>query len=142
MIEQLTLNNKCKIEELEKRFPQHFVDFPVNRQLTNSIFTEIFTISYKDEIIGFLTIDTIYERMELIQIEIDKQYQNKGYGQKLMDFMILEAKKRNVENITLEVNKENEIAIHIYQKYDFKIVAKRKNYYHGTDGILMERKMI
>lgn len=142
MIEKIELEKKCKIEELEKRFPQHFVDFPVNIQLNNNQFTEIYIISKDKQIIGFITIDTIYERMELIQIEISKEYQRKGYAKRLMDFMIEIAKDRNIENITLEVNKENKVAIHIYEKYGFKTVAERKNYYNGIDGLLMERKMM
>ena len=36
----------------------------------------------------------------------------------------------------------NELAIKLYEKYNFKIVTIRKSYYDGVDGYLMERKMM
>jgi len=80
--------------------------------------------------------------MELIEIEILPKNRNLGYGKKLLDFMIEKAKEENLENITLEVKTTNEPATHLYEKYGFKKIAIRKNYYQGTDGILMERKMM
>ena len=42
------------------------------------------------------------------------------------------------DNITLEVNKTNEIAIGLYKSIGFSVVATRKGYYEGSDGYLME----
>ena len=53
-----------------------------------------------------------------------------------MDYFIHTVDK----DITLEVKIDNVPAISIYKKFGFKKVAIRKNYYNGTDGILMERK--
>ncbi len=33
--------------------------------------------------------------------------------------------------ITLEVNENNKIAIHLYEKYGFKIIGTRKKYYNN-----------
>ena len=43
-------------------------------------------------------------------------------------------------DITLEVNHTNLIAINLYKKYGFKPVSVRKNYYGSSDAILMVRK--
>jgi ribosomal protein S18 acetylase RimI-like enzyme len=59
-----------------------------------------------------------------------------------MEYLIKIGKDKNIENITLEVNINNEYAIRLYEKYKFKKVAIRKAYYNGTDGYLMERKMM
>ena len=47
---------------------------------------------------------------------------------------------KNLKNITLEVNINNSIAISMYEKYGFAVVATRKGYYHGQDGYLMIRE--
>ena len=39
----------------------------------------------------------------------------------------------------LEVRSKNINAIRLYQKYDFKIINIRKNYYKDDDAIIMER---
>ena len=59
-----------------------------------------------------------------------------------MDHLLEIGRSKNIENITLEVNVNNSFAIKLYEKYDFKTVAIRKNYYDGVDGYLMERKMM
>jgi len=57
-----------------------------------------------------------------------------------MDELIKYKDENHIENITLEVNKENTIAINLYKSYGFIEVGIRKGYYNGVDGILMERK--
>lgn len=87
------------------------------------------------QIIGFLNYSIIYERAELNYIFVLEIYRNKGISSKMMDYMINKCKI--CENITLEVRKNNIIAINLYKKYGFKEVAIREKYYNGVDGILM-----
>ena len=47
----------------------------------------------------------------------------------------------NCSNITLEVRKSNIIAINIYKKFKFKVIAERKNYYGNEDAIMMLREV-
>ena len=44
------------------------------------------------------------------------------------------------KSITLEVREDNIPAIKLYEKNGFIKKAKRKGYYNGIDGFLMERK--
>jgi len=90
----------------------------------------------EDSIIGYLYYSDIYERIEINQIEVDSSYRNKGYGSKLMKYLIDNTNK----SITLEVRIDNNPAIALYKKFNFKEVSIRKNYYNGTDGLLMERE--
>lgn len=140
MIEQLKKEDFLKIQEIEKKFPQLLVDFPVFSK--NNVFTNIYTLTIKKQIIGCIVIDTIYERMELLQIEVLIPERKKGYGSQLIKFMINKATKEKMQNITLEVRIDNKAAIHLYKKYGFREVAIRKKYYREVDGILMERKMM
>ena len=142
MIEKLNLENKEQIKQIINNFPQYFKETELEENLKNNKFRNIYTLSTNQQIVGILIIDTIYERMELIEIEVLDTKRGLGYGKLLLEFMIEKAKEQNVENITLEVKVTNNIAIHLYEKYGFEQVALRKNYYQGIDGILMERKMM
>ena len=53
-------------------------------------------------------------------IVVDTQYQNKGYGKKLLDYIIKYAKDGNYNNIELYVYCFNEKAIKLYEKYGFE----------------------
>ena len=142
MIEKLNLENKEQIKQIINNFPQYFKETELEENLKNNKFRNIYTLSTNQQIVGILIIDTIYERMELIEIEVLDTKRGLGYGKLLLEYMIEKAKEQNVENITLEVKTTNSVAIHLYEKYGFKQVALRKNYYQGIDGILMERKMM
>ena len=142
MIEKLNLENKEQIKQIINNFPQYFKETELEENLKNNKFRNIYTLYTNQQIVGILIIDTIYERMELIEIEVLDTKRGLGYGKLLLEFMIEKAKEQNVENITLEVKITNNIAIHLYEKYGFEQVALRKNYYQGIDGILMERKMM
>jgi ribosomal-protein-alanine N-acetyltransferase len=84
----------------------------------------------------------LIDRFELCYIEVSKEYRNKKIGSKLVEELIRIGQNKNIINITLEVSVDNQVAIKLYEKYDFKIVATRKGYYNGIDGYLMERKMM
>ena len=79
-----------------------------------------------------------FYRIELEYIWVHKDYRKNGIGSKLMDKMFSE----NVSNITLEVRKSNIDAIGLYEKYGFKVVSVRDNYYGSEDAFLMMREMI
>lgn len=140
MIELIQEKDIHEVENLKKRFPQLLVDFPILNK--ENSFRETYALKKQKEIIGILILDIIYERVELIQIEISKNNRGQGYGNQLMEFVITRARQKKAENITLEVHEDNTVAIHLYQKYGFQKVAIRKNYYYNKDGILMERKMM
>lgn len=87
------------------------------------------------EALGYIYYSDIYERVEINNFEVKKEVQNCGIGNKLLKKFTETVEK----NITLEVRKNNDNAIHLYKKYGFKEVAIREKYYQGIDGILMEK---
>lgn len=93
-----------------------------------------------NEIVGFIIYEYIYDRIELDYIYVDKEKRGMGIANILMNQMINFAKENNLKNITLEVNKNNEVAISLYKKYGFIEVAIRRGYYNGEDGLLMIRE--
>lgn len=96
----------------------------------------------EEEVMGFLEYSIIYDRMEIDNILVYKQFRNKKIGTKLMEYIIKIAKENNLINITLEVRQSNYIAIKLYKKMGFKETAIRKYYYGDEDAILMENKVM
>ena len=141
MIEKITVDN-CKISVLKNSFPHIFAKIDVNKLLIDNKFTQMFTYIENDKIVGVILYDLIYERCELIQIEVLENYRNQKIASKLLTYMIEDCKKKHIENITLEVKITNHPAINLYKKFGFKEVAIRKRYYQGIDAILMEKEMI
>ena len=84
--------------------------------------------------------ENIIERIELDYIIVDKNYRKCGIACKLIEYLINYAKKKNILNITLEVNENNLSAINLYKKYKFEVTSRREKYYKDNDAILMIRK--
>lgn len=89
---------------------------------------------------GVLLFSEIYDRIEIEYIIVLKKYFNKHIGSALMQHLIDYSIKRDIKNITLEVNINNKRAISLYQKFKFEEISKRKNYYGEEDAIVMIRK--
>ncbi len=127
-------------------YPQDAVD-NFNYKLTKKEFStnpylKIITYVEKDKIIGFLLYSLIYDRIEIEQFEVVFDKRKKGIGEKLLKYLIEKYENTNINNITLEVKENNIAAINLYKKYGFEIISIREKYYNGTNGILMEKKLI
>ncbi len=101
------------------------------------VFSNCLVIEKKEKLIGFVIYSVIYDRAEIIDIIIDSKYRLKGYGKKLLDYVIDKIKETGCLNVTLEVACNNLPAIKLYESLGFVVEAKRKNYYDNTDGYLM-----
>lgn len=96
----------------------------------------------EEKILGYLNYSLIYDRMEIDNFFVEKSRRREGIGKKLMSYLVAEAIRNHVINITLEVRISNEIARELYKKFGFREVALRKFYYGDEDGILMEKQVM
>ena len=142
MFIDINSNDDILINNLESSFIKRFEKNKIKEDLEQNIFSKYFIYLEKSNIIGFINYYDMYERFEISYIEVNEEYRNQKKWSILLEHLIEKAKNKNIENITLEVNINNEYAIKLYEKYGFKKVAVRKGYYDGIDGYLMERKMI
>lgn len=99
-------------------------------------------IKSNDEILGFAGIWKAYDDVHITNIVTRKDIRNQGIGSKLLEELINIAKKTGLETLTLEVNENNHSAIHLYEKFGFKVLGIRKKYYNNTDNaIIMTMKI-
>ena len=130
------------LEKLEKLFTDVFTEESVKKDIRDNEFTNYFTYIVDNVPVAFINYHIMYERAELININVAEEYQNQKIASKLVEHMITDCLEKNVNSITLEVKKTNDKAIHLYKKFGFKEIGIRKGYYQGTDGILMEKELM
>jgi len=80
-----------------------------------------------ENIIGYGHLD--FENKMWLGICVLKKYRGNGYGKNIMEYLIEYAYKKNVDYIHLTVDKNNNIAKKIYEKYNFKVIEEKKNIY-------------
>lgn len=88
----------------------------------------IHTIYEKDQLMGFIAYydnDISKTKAYLSMIAVDPEHYGKGYGKKLMDFVIHDLINKNFKYFELEVLKSNTSAIKFYETYNFQIVESK-----------------
>lgn len=101
-----------------------------------------FAAKMNEEIVGFAGIKVILDEADIMNIVTRKNFRNIGIGGLLMKKLLDLSRSLGIKRITLEVNEENFSAIHLYEKFGFKRIGTRKNYYNDNNGFLMQLNLI
>ena len=97
----------------------------LKEELTNS--SSKYVIAKEgNEIVGFAGLKIILDEADIMNIVTRKSFRNKGIGSLLLKYLIKIANEQNLKSITLEVNQENNVAIRLYEKYEFKNIGSKK----------------
>ena len=79
----------------------------------------------------------------LNNIAVNKKQQNRGIASLLVRDLLKYCKKKKINKILLEVRCDNVIAINLYEKFNFKKINIRKDYYKkGKDAFLYNLEII
>ena len=128
------IEKNIQIEDLKDIFNEY-------KNLYNPIisdFTKIYVYTLSNKVTGFVVFDVIYDRCDIVDIFVIEKYRRKHIAQNLLNEIIKDYK---INNMTLEVSKNNISAIKFYETMGFKKVAIRKNYYKDSDGLLMLKEI-
>ena len=85
------------------------------------------------------------DEVHLLNITVDPRYQGQGWGRVLLDALALWARAQRAQWLWLEVRTGNARAQQVYQRYGYRRVGERKNYYPAEggreDAIVMSYKL-
>lgn len=142
-IENMTLEHLEKIKEnLKEDFDEFWNENVLRSELENPASMYIVAIDEKNNIVGYAGIWQPIDEAHITNIVTKKDKRNNKIGTKMLERLINIAKERKLNDITLEVNVNNVIAINLYKKYNFKEVGRRKRYYNNMDdAIIMTYKL-
>jgi ribosomal-protein-alanine N-acetyltransferase len=70
----------------------------------------------------------------ILNLCVDPNYRAHGYGERLLDQILLYARSAEVREIFLEVRPSNRTALALYRKKGFHQVANRPAYYQAQEG--------
>lgn len=84
---------------------------------------KIFVVADVEAIVGLALVREFTDEplgYELQQFMIDQKYQEKGYGSEALRLILNELRKENhFDHVEVCVNKEDTVAIHVYEKLGF-----------------------
>jgi ribosomal-protein-alanine N-acetyltransferase len=86
------------------------------------------------EVSGYGILSVAAGEAHILNLCVEPEYRSHGYGERLLDEMLLRARTASVREIFLEVRPSNENALALYKKKGFHQVANRPAYYQAREG--------
>ena len=129
------INSIVKIEKISHEKP-YWNERSLKYLFNNSMTDSVWIFEFKKKIIGFLIEQRCLDEITILNVAVDKKYQNNGFGKKIISQYLSIIPINSV--VFLEVKINNFIAQKIYTALDFEKVGTRKNYYNnGEDALIM-----
>lgn len=114
-----------------------FWNYSIFKSELESDSSHYLVVKDNSKIIGFAGIKVILPDADIMNIVVKKDFRNQGIGSLLLKELINLSKSLNIKNLFLEVNEKNTPAISLYNKFGFKKISIRKNYYKNNNAIVM-----
>ena len=129
------------IAALEKMcFSDPWSENSIGSELNNSLSLWLVAIA-DDKLVGYIGSQSAAGESDMMNVAVSPECRNCGVATELIDVLITELKKRDMDALTLEVRESNTAAICLYEKLGFTTVGIRPNYYfHPRENALIMRK--
>lgn len=104
--------------------------------------TVFLVAEHKNEILGYLGMKPVLDEGYISNVAVTSSARGKGIGSALLEKLTSYAKENGIKTISLEVRPSNAPAIALYEKFGYKQVGRRKNFYsHPTeDGLILTKE--
>ncbi len=137
-IAKMTLDDLNNIKDNLISDFDDFWNYSVFKSELESDSSHYLVVKDNSKIIGFAGIKVTVPDCDIMNIVVKKDFRNQGIGSLLLKELINLSKSLNVKNLFLEVNERNTPAILLYNKFGFKKISTRKNYYKDNNAIVMK----
>lgn len=115
--------------ELEKEcFSEPWSENSLREEIENPT-ARFFVIKTDSEILGYIGANNILDAVYITNIAVFSKHRGKGYGERLMRYLMTVSNFEYADFVTLEVRRSNEKAINLYEKCGFALEGERKNFY-------------
>jgi len=84
---------------------------------------EYYFIFSGEKLVGYIGLDFLKDHINLSKLYLCKDSRGKGFGRKIITWIVEEAREKKLKKIELIVLQENQGAIRFYQSNDFEIVG-------------------
>lgn len=130
------LEQVCELEKTIFSMPWSYQSFMDSLEKKENIYL----VAVEDkEVIGYCGVWVIEKEGQINNIAVKRECRNQGVGNHILQALLEEGKKQEIEQFTLEVRKSNKHAIALYEKNGFSSLGIRPNFYEKPqeDAIIM-----
>ena len=83
---------------------------------------------------GYFLLMYALDEAHLLDVAVSGERHGKGIGRWLLDTLGARARACGAASVLLEVRPSNERALHVYTRYGFREIGRRKGYYPAHEG--------
>ena len=83
---------------------------------------------------GYFLLMYALDEAHLLDVAVAGERHGAGLGRYLLDTLCVRARAMGAESVLLEVRPSNERALHVYRRYGFREIGRRKGYYPAHEG--------
>lgn len=91
-------------------------------------------VELEKKVIGFVIVSMSREECHVLNVCVAHAHQRQGWGRKLMEKVLEQAKQYGISTVYLEVRRTNTRAIALYEAMRFQQIGERKGYYPTVAG--------
>ncbi len=103
---------------------------------------KVFGVLLYNLVVGICVFQVVFDEAQVNFFVVNQKYREKGFGEYLMNNLIKQCEKLNLNKLLLEVSNTNLKAEKFYARFGFSTVGIRRNYYKdGSDALLKEKKL-
>lgn len=136
-ISSMSISHLDEIKDILSSEFDNFWTYSVFKSELQNRNSKYFVAICNDEIVGFSGIWKAIDDMHITNIVTKISKRHLGIASMLLEKLIEVSKEENVDSLTLEVNESNKYAIKLYEKYNFKKIGLRKNYYAQNENAII-----
>ncbi len=121
-------------------WPESAYEYELKRNQNSLVYVAEMEVNPSQwRIIGVIVVWLIVDEAHIATLAVHPEYRNQGVAQKLLLYSLIQSTKRGAQKATLEVRENNLVAQHLYQRFGFQTVGRRKQYYrdNNEDALIM-----
>lgn len=133
-IKEANISDLEKIFNLQTDYEHLLISKDILKaDLNNNSAIYFVAVDDTDNILGAIGGTILVDHIDISIVITKKEFKRNGIASSLLLKLIEYSKNKNIENIFLEVRKSNLSAIKLYEKFGFKQISTRKNYYSDNN---------
>ncbi|MBI9044357.1 MAG: ribosomal protein S18-alanine N-acetyltransferase [Anaerolineaceae bacterium] len=119
-------------------WPQGAYEFEIQKSTASRSWVLEFNKQDQETLIaGLIVVYIIIDEAQIATFAIHPDFQNKGFGRKLLRYALKQCQQEKVNLVFLEVRRSNLPAQSLYQAFGFETVNIRKDYYSNNEDALL-----
>jgi len=123
-------------------YPEPWTEGMFRDEIRNA-HSHFFVVLLGDMLVGYGGFWLVVDEAHITSVTVRDLCRGRGFGHRLVEFLLREAEDVGARIATLEVRVSNERARNLYLQYGFRPVGLRKNYYpkSNEDAIVMFKEL-